>query len=431
MEWVMKVNKKVVHKKINGGMVIIGAGAAGLFAALRCTELNQPVTILEHMNRPGRKLSISGKGRGNLGNSVELEDFLDAFGKKGRFLRQVFQRFFTPEMRDTFLQLGVPTHIERGGRIFPVSGRATDVTSALVRHLKTKGVPLFTSCHVERLEQTGDAITAIHTRLRDNIVVLRGFDTCLLATGGFTYPATGSDGSGYQLADMTGHPVVPPAPALVPLNLAGDIPARIGRLRLKNVGISISQSDLQLSGFGEAEFWPWGIGGPIVISLSGDLVTGLEQNIPTRLSIDLKPALDIEKLERRIQKDVATLGQKQCRDLLRRLLPVKLLPICSEATGIPLRLPLAKLTATQRKKLIAWLKDFGFDVSGTRPRSEALITRGGVDLSCVDPWTLRSRIVSNLYFAGEILDLDAETGGFNLQAAFSTGWVAATEAAQG
>jgi predicted Rossmann fold flavoprotein len=423
-------------------VIVVGGGAAGLMAAGQAAEMGAETLLLEKMDRPGRKLRITGKGRCNLTNVAPMSEFMAHFGPNGRFLRQAFHRFFTPELVGFFEDLGVQTLTERGGRVFPVEGQAQDVVDALLGWIGEHGVRLRTQSPVERLLVEGGRVAGVHVS-RPPGQVYRG-DAVIVATGGASYPATGSTGDGYQLAQSVGHTIVPIRPALVPLETAGDIPARLQGLSLRNVTVRVwmiprsRQPDRstgpagkeQAEAFGEMMFTHFGVSGPVILSLSRQVVDALRQGQRVTISIDLKPALDERKLDARLLRDLDAHGKQQFRTLLKGLLPRKLIPVCFDLTGIPPDKVGHQITAEERKRLRTWLKDFRLEVSGYRPFTEAIITAGGVDTHEVDPRSMASRLVGGLYFAGEVLDVDADTGGYNLQAAFSSGWLAGRAAAQ-
>jgi predicted Rossmann fold flavoprotein len=420
-------------------VIVIGAGPAGLMAAGQAAEQGATVLLLEKMDRPGRKLRITGKGRCNLTNVAPLSDFVAHFGPNGRFLRQAFSHFFTPDLVAFLKGLGVPTVTERGGRVFPASQEATEVVDALLRWVHDRGVTLRTRSPVERLLVEGQRVTGVRIARNQVSSEKPGFsdseqlyraDAVIVATGGASYPATGSTGDGYRLAESVGHTVVPIRPALVPLETAGDVASRLQGLSLRNVAVRLwvdgkKQGEL----FGEMLFTHFGLSGPTVLSLSRQAVDALHLGQSVRLSIDLKPALDERKLDARLLRDLDAHGKQQFRTLLKGLLPRKLIPVCLDLTGIPPEKLAHQITAQERKRLRAWLKDFRLQVTGYRSFAEAIITAGGVDTREVDPRTMASRLVEGLYFAGEVLDVDADTGGYNLQAAFSTGWLAGRSAA--
>jgi predicted Rossmann fold flavoprotein len=409
-------------------VIVVGGGAAGLMAAGQAAELGAETLLLEKMKRPGRKLRITGKGRCNLTNLTPLPEFIAHFGPNGRFLRQAFSRFFTSELVAFLEGLGIQTVTERGGRVFPCSNQAQDVVDRLVQWVGERGVTVRTESPVERLLVEDGR--AVGVKLAQPGLLYHA-DAIILATGGASYPGTGSTGDGYGLAAALGHTIVPIRPALVPLETAGDVAPRLQGLSLRNVSVRVwADGKKQAEAFGEMLFTHFGLSGPIILSLSRQVVDALRQGQKVTLAIDLKPALNDRKLDARLLRDLDEHGKRQFQTLLKELLPRKLIPVCIELTGIPADRVGHQITAEERRRLRTWLKDFRLEVIGHRPFTEAIITAGGVDTREVDARTMASRLVAGLYFAGEVLDLDADTGGYNLQAAFSTGWVAGRSAAQ-
>ncbi|MEE8390661.1 MAG: NAD(P)/FAD-dependent oxidoreductase [Anaerolineae bacterium] len=418
----------------NRRVIVVGGGASGLMAAGQAAELGAETLLLEKMQRPGRKLRITGKGRCNLTNVAPLPEFIAHFGPNGRFLRQAFYRFFTDDLVAFFKGLGVRTVTERGERVFPVSNQAQDVVDALVRWVDECGVTLRTRSPVERLLVEEGRVVGVQTTRNQVFSEKPGFyhaDAVIIATGGASYPGTGSTGDGYRLAESVGHTIVPIRPALVPLETAGDVAPRLQGLSLRNVTVRMwVNGKKQTEAFGEMLFTHFGVSGPIILSLSGQVVDALHQGQSVTLSIDLKPALDERKLDARLLRDLNAHGKRQFRTLLKDLLPSKLIPVCIDLTSISPHKVGHQITAQERKRLRTWLKDFRLEVAGHRLFAEAIITAGGVNTREVDPRAMASRLVEGLYFAGEVLDVDADTGGYNLQAAFSTGWLAGRSAAQ-
>jgi predicted Rossmann fold flavoprotein len=424
------IAKLIAARKV----IVIGGGASGLLAAGQAAEQGAETLILEKMRRPGLKLRITGKGRCNLTNIAPLPDFIAHFGQAGRFLRNAFSRFFVSDLVEFFENLGVHTVTERGGRVFPESGEAHEIANALEKWANECGVAVRSQSSVKQLIVEKGRVVGV---LVENATNQRGSsgrtyhaDSVIIATGGASYPATGSTGDGYRLAESVGHTIVPIRPALVPLVTAGDIAARLQGLSLRNVNVRLMiDGKKRAEAFGEMIFTHFGVSGPVILTLSRQVVDALQVKQRVVISIDHKPALDNRKLDARLLRDLDAHGRKKFRALLKGLLPSKLIPVCADLSGIPLDTMLHQITAQQRKTLRLWLKDFRQEVTGHRPFSEAIITAGGVDTREVDPSTMASRIVKGLYFAGEVLDLDADTGGYNLQAAFSTGWVAGRAAA--
>ncbi len=408
-------------------VIVVGGGPAGLMAAGQAALGGAPTTLLEKMNLPGRKLRITGKGRCNLTNVAPLDNFITHFGDNGRFLRQAFSRFFSEDLIAFLDQLGVSTVTERGGRVFPASEDAGEVVDALVRWVTQQRVTLLTETGVSKVLRQGERVTGVETARGQ---VLKA-DAVILATGGASYPGTGSTGDGYRMAELLGHTVVPIRPALVPLETAGDIAPRLQGLSLRNVTVQVQVDGRQeATEFGEMLFTHFGVSGPLVLTLSKCAVDALRLGRRVALSIDLKPALDEKKLDARLLRDLDAHGKRQFQTLLKGLLPAKLIPLCIEGTGIPADKVGHQITSDERGRLRLWLKELRLEVTGHRPLREAIITAGGIATREVDPRTMASRLVPGLYFAGEVLDIDADTGGYNLQAAFSTGWVAGRAAAE-
>ncbi len=412
-------------------VIVIGGGAAGLMAAGQAAEQGARVLLLEKMDRPGRKLLITGKGRCNLTNETPLRDFLGHFGRNGRFLRGAFHQFFAPDLLAFFQELGVRTVTERGGRVFPVTGLADDVVEALLHWNHRHKVTIRTASPVDRLlvaaHADGGHITGVRVSGTGRQTVQAG--AVIVCTGGQSYPGTGSTGDGYRLAAAVGHRIVPTRPALVPLDTAGNVARRLQGLSLRNVNVGLRVDGQQgPEAFGEMLFTHFGLSGPVILTLSREAVDALGAGRHVQVSIDLKPALDEGKLDARLLRDLDAHGKQQVATLLKGLLPRKLIPVCLDLVGLPADRAAHQVTGQERRRLRDWLKDFRLDVTGHRPFSMAIVTAGGVDLAEVVPHTLESRLVAGLYFAGEVLDVDADTGGYNLQAAFSTGWVAGRNA---
>jgi len=406
-------------------VIVIGAGAAGLMAAGQAAQKGAKTLLLEKMERPGRKLFISGKGRCNLTNSAPINEFIEHFGKNGPFLRQAFHRFFTQDLVNFFEKRGVPTITERGGRIFPASESSQDVIDGLTHWTNSSGVDLRLNSPVKSIQIRDGKIFGVET-----VDGLLSANAVIIATGGASYPGTGSTGDGYHFGEVAGHTIVPIRPALVPLTTAGKTAKKCQGLSLRKVHITVWTDDKQTdAGFGEMLFTHFGISGPVILTLSGKIVDSLRANKLVQVNIDLKPALDEQKLDARIRRDLDLNGKKQFQTILNRLLPKKLIPICIEQTRIPAEKVCHQITSQERKQLCYWLKNFRFHITGHRSFKQAIITAGGVDTREINPRTMESIIVNGLFFAGEVIDVDADTGGYNLQAAFSTGWLAGQSAA--
>ncbi|MBN1563066.1 MAG: NAD(P)/FAD-dependent oxidoreductase [Anaerolineae bacterium] len=412
-------------------VIVIGAGPAGLMAAGQAAYFGARTLLVEKMDRAGRKLRITGKGRCNITNAVPVDEFIAHFGPNGRFLYSAFYQFFNVDLLDFFANLGVQTITERGGRVFPVSNDADDVTDSLVRWVDALGVTRWQQAPVAHLVIENDHAGAARIA---GVTLANGHThtapAVIIATGGVSYPGTGSTGDGYRLAASAGHTIIPIRPALVALDTAGKTAPQLMGLSLRNVRATLLiDGEPAASEFGEMLFTHFGVSGPIILTLSKRAVDALHAKKQVAVSIDLKPALDEKMLDTRLLRDFDQQGKRQFKTILKDLLPKLLIPVCSDLTGISPDKPGHQITAQERERLRAWLKDFRLEVTKHHPIATAIVTAGGVKLDEVDPRTMQSRLVSGLYFAGEVLDLDADTGGYNLQAAFSTGWLAGRSAA--
>lgn len=404
--------------------VIIGGGAAGLMAAGVAAQGGAEVLLLEKMAQTGRKIGISGKGRCNLTNSAELNDFIKHFGKNGRFLRQCLQQFSNHDLCNFFESEGLKLVEERGGRIFPQSGKALDVVKTLNNWLKRNRVKVRRSTAVTAIVHENSKITGL--------VVDGKTLSCsqvILATGGKSYPKTGSTGDGYRLAMSVGHTIVPLRPALVPLECTANFIPKLSGLDLRNIQVRLFiDGKRKDSLFGELSFTSTGLSGPVILSLSGQIVDSLREGKKVALALDLKPALDEKKLDARLIRDLEKRRGEPITSILRGLLPHQLVEPCINGAPLPTDIDTRMVTAKERKRIVHWLKNFRIDISAYRGWDEAIITAGGVNLKEVNPQTMESTIIQNLYIVGELLDLQADTGGYNLQAAFSTGWLAGMSA---
>lgn len=407
-------------------VIVVGGGAAGLMAAGQAAAAGAETLLLEKMARPGRKICITGKGRCNITNTAGTTEFIGHFGKTGSFLRQAFARFFNRELMAFLENLGLEMVKERGGRVFPASGKAPDVLKVLLQWVQQVGVVLKPGAPVDGLIVVGERVAGVVTGGREILG-----DAVILATGGASYPATGSTGDGYRMATAAGHRIMPIRPALVPLVTAGNIAGRMAELNLLNIKVRmLVNGKKQREAFGELVFSKFGLTGPVILTLSGYAVDAIENGDKVVLAIDLKPALDDAKLEARLLRDFASRGKEDFASLLRGLLPREMIPVCLELTGIPAERKGHSVSSKERRRLRTWLKDFRLEVTGYRPLTEAIVTAGGIDTKEVDPRTMESRLIKDLFLAGEVLDIQGDTGGYNLQAAFSTGWLAGRSAAK-
>ncbi|MBN2105325.1 NAD(P)/FAD-dependent oxidoreductase [bacterium] len=409
-------------------VLVIGGGASGLMAAGWAANSGAYVTLLEKMRKPGLKLAITGKGRCNLTNIAPIHEFIEHFGSNGKFLYQAFSRFFSKELINFFQNLGIETEIERGGRVFPISNRAPDIVDALIRWNKKNGVQIKTNHPVKRLLIHEQKIYGVETPAQNKAFHA---DAVILASGGASYPETGSTGDGYELAKSAGHTIIPIQPALIPLETAENTALQLQGLSLRNINVSVLfKGKKQTEAFGEMLFTHFGVSGPAILKLSHRIVQALNAGLPVEISIDLKPALDMHKLDARLLRDLNANGKQHIQNLLKGMMPRALIPVCLETVKIQYDKPAHQINAAERRRLGVWLKDFRLQITAHRPISEAIVTGGGVCLKDVDPKTLQSRIIHGLYFCGELLNIHADTGGYNLQAAFSTGWLAGSSVVQ-
>ena len=413
-------------------VVVIGGGAAGLMAAATAAEFSDPaetrVLLVEQNDRMGKKLRITGKGRCNLTNDCDNEEFLQNVPTNPRFLYAALSAFDTQDTKAYFEALGVPLKVERGKRVFPVSDKAADVVEALVRHIRELGVQIeYGRVSAILTEETdGGKPTVRGVRVGGKEIAA---DAVILCTGGCSYPVTGSDGNGYRLAERLGHTVIQPRPSLVPLVCAGDICGRMMGLSLRNVRLKVvdtRKGKCVYEDFGEMLFAHYGVTGPLILSASAhipDVESGAY-----KLHINLKPALDAAELDARLLSDFKKYANRDFINALGDLLPLKAIEPVVELSGIDPRRKVNSITREERHALASVLQDLTVTPIRPRPIAEAIITKGGIKVGEVNPGTMESKLASGLFFAGEILDLDAYTGGFNLQIAFSTARLAGMNA---
>ena len=402
-------------------LIVVGAGAAGLLAAGRCAELGQKVLVVEKMKTAARKLRITGKGRCNLTNTASISEYMKQIGKNSKFLKPAFSTFFNTDLIRFFNELGVETVEERGNRVFPVSQDADQIADTLIHWAGKHGVRFVYGLPVMEVLVEDGKIKGVRTQ--DALYHGRAV---LLATGGASYPGTGSNGDGYRLSKQLGHTVTAIRPALVSFITVGDVAPKLQGLSLKNVQVNAwVDGRKQAQEFGEMLFTHYGLSGPIILTLSRELIAPVQEKRKVVFSIDLKPALDDNQLDNRLQRDLNEHGKMKFIGFLKGLLPGKLTEICCDLLNISPDKLCNQISANERKQLRLWLKDFKFEIAGPRPFSEAIITSGGVEVKEIEPKTMESKLVQGLYFAGELMDVDANTGGYNLQIAFSTAWLAA------
>ena len=413
-------------------VAVIGGGSAGMMAAGRAAELGANVVLLEKNESLGKKLLITGKGRCNLTQAqFDLKEMVSQFGKNGKFLFSTLAEFGPREVMKFFEDRKLPTKTERGGRVFPVSNKSYDVLRVMEEYLKKNKVKILFGSEIVGFESDGKKIKGVilkHEKGKPGRKIISA-DKFILCTGGKSYPTTGSTGDGYQWAKDLGHTIIAPAPALVPIKTKETWVKEVQGLSLKNVEISLIQNNKKKdSRFGEMLFTHFGLSGPIVLDISkkaGELMAKGEVVV----SINLKPALSAEQLDARLQRDFADNGKKDFVNYLPELLPQKMIAVMISLSGVDPRKKINVVTGAERKKLASLLKDLRLTADGTTGFSQAVVTSGGVSLKEVDSKTMQSRLVSNLYLAGEILDVDGPTGGYNLQICWSTGYAAGTYAA--
>ena len=412
--------------------IVIGGGPAGMIAAVTTAEQGNSVTILEKMEDLGKKLLITGKGICNITNSAEMEDFMKNIPENAKFLYSSFNQYTNQDIINFLNKQGVATKVERGGRVFPVSDRADDVLNAFKRKLKELNVEIKTNFEVTQILTEGSTAIGIEGKYKGKTERMLA-NKVILTTGGKSYPVTGSTGDGYKITEKLGHTITPLKPSLVPLICEEDskkICQDMQGLSLRNVAIKVKhENKIIYEDFGDMLFTHYGLSGPIILSASAILIRykNIEKLLKSnkiKIFIDLKPALDEEKLDNRILRDFEELRNKQFKNSLEKLLPRKMINTIIEIIGINPEKRINEITKEERKKLVKILKNFELNINGFRKIEEAIITKGGINVREINPRTMESKIIKGLYFAGEIIDLDAFTGGFNLQIAWSTGYVA-------
>jgi len=406
-------------------VAIIGGGPAGMISAGRAGELGASVILIEKNKNLGRKLLITGKGRCNITNKENNpRGFISEFGKNGKFLFSAFFRFGVQETINFFEKLNLKTKIERGERVFPVSDKSQDVLEALIDYLKKSNVKIKLNSEVKEIIKKDNKIEKIILVNNEEIIA----NKFIISTGGKSYPKTGSTGDGYEWVKKLGHTVTNLLPSLVPIIVKEKIVEELEGLSLKNVEISVYKENKKIdSRFGEAIFTADGMSGPIIIDMSKKIGKELPQNI--KIKIDFKPALDFLKLDRRVREDFRKDSKKMFKNSLNDLLPQKLIPVIVKLSKINPDKKSSSITGEERKKLLHLLKEFTLEVKSLAIHEKAIITSGGIKLSEIDQKTMKSKLIDNLYFAGEILDIDGPTGGYNLQICWTTGYIAGESAA--
>lgn len=401
-------------------VIVIGAGAAGTFAAIQAAKKGHQVVVLEKNEKIGKKIYITGKGRCNITNACEIEELFQNVMRNSKFLYSAFYTCSNFQVMDFFENNGLPLKTERGERVFPQSDHSSDVIALLQRVMKQEGVEVRLHTEVKKISFESGKVTGVY--LSDGS--FQSGDCVIVATGGCSYIATGSTGDGYRFAEEAGHSVTELKPALVPFETEESWIKELQGLSLKNVSVKIEQKGKVLyEEFGEMLFTHYGVSGPILLSASS-IINNYADRMPLEMRIDLKPALDIEQLDKRILRDFEENQNRQFKNAVQKLFPTKLIPVMIQLSGISPDKKVNEITREERRHFIGLIKEFPLTLLRFRDFNEAIITRGGINVKEVNPSTMESKRIKGLYFAGEVLDLDALTGGFNLQIAWSTGYLA-------
>ncbi len=405
---------------MGSSILVIGGGAAGMMAAAAAASRGMDTTVFEKNDKLGKKIYITGKGRCNVTNQCDIEEFINSTPGNGSFLYSALHFFDNNKLRDILMQMGVPTKVERGNRVFPVSDKSSDVIKALASYMKKYNVSVRLGNGIADIAADEGGVKGVYTTGGEFVRA----SSVVVATGGLSYPSTGSTGDGLKWAKKLGHTVVTPRPSLVPMETREKWVKDLQGLALRNVKVTAInyKSDKIRSEFGEMLFTHFGVSGPVILTLSRFVIDSMENGI--RLIIDTKPALSNEKLDRRMIRDFMENANKRAKYSLDTLLPKSLAAYVFDLSGINPDKPVHQISKDERHALAKLLKSITVNITGLRPFSEAVITAGGVSTKEIDPTTMESRICKGLYFAGEVLDVDALTGGFNLQIAFSTGYAA-------
>lgn len=402
-------------------VIVIGGGPSGMIAAGTAGSRGKKVLLIEKNEKLGKKLYITGKGRCNVTNAAELDEFMKNIPHNSKFLYSAFQNFSNEDLIQLLSSLGLRTKLERGNRVFPESDKSSDVIKALEKYMGKNNVTVMLNQCAASVVTKENRITGV--RLNNEKIIESS--SVIICTGGISYPQTGSTGDGYKMAKEVGHNVTDLSPSLVPLVVKEEYIKELQGLSLKNVSIRVLIDNKPVyNDFGEMLFTHYGLSGPIILSSSFFISPQLKKNKNIKVGIDLKPALKSEELDKRIIKDFNTYTNKLFKNSLNELLPQKLIPVIIELSGIDADKEVHQITKDERKALVSLLKNLEFTIIDTRPVSEAIVTSGGISLKEINPKNMESKLISGLFFAGEVLDLDAFTGGFNLQIAFSTGYTA-------
>lgn len=411
---------------ISYDVVVIGAGAAGLFAAIRAKELGNTVLIIEKNNVAGKKLLITGKGRCNLSNKSSKTNYLNNIFPNPKFLYSAFNNFFVDDTIRFFEKNNVPIKLERGNRLFPKSDKSYDIVNCLVNYCKKENIDIFYNSVISEIITKNNAVDSCIIKKENSEITIQ-CSNIILCTGGFTYPKTGSTGDGYEIAKKLGHKIITPKPSLVGLIPKSDIFAdiKVTSIYLKNINASLCINEkITKNFFGDVEIFENIISGPSILPLSRSAVESLLKKDKVEIIIDFKPALTYEKLNERLLRDFNENSKTKISELLKLLLAKDMIPIFSKKISTDKNKLANQITSKERQEIISLLKEFRIEISKDEGINRAVITNGGISTNEINPKTMESKIISNLFFAGEIIDIDANTGGYNLQIAFSTGWTA-------
>ncbi|MDO8663048.1 MAG: NAD(P)/FAD-dependent oxidoreductase [Candidatus Omnitrophota bacterium] len=410
----------------NRKIAVVGAGPAGMIAAIKAAQLSQEVTLIDKNPSLGKKLLLSGKGRCNLTNTCDLDSFLKRFSRNGEFLRDAFKKFFNQDLINFFETRGLSLKTERQLRVFPVTDSSSSIVSVLEQELIKQNVKIMRKTKVKDILIKENQLKGLYLEAGEFLP----FDKIILATGGASYSFTGSTGEGLSLAKRAGHKVIPLRPGLVPLVTEEKYAQDLEGLTLKNIRLKFYAGKNEIiSEVGELLFTGFGISGPLVLSLSGKIVDWLNNKKEVYLEIDLKPGLTREQLDSRFLREFKANAKKGIKHILKNILPLRLINLFIELAKIQPHKKANQITLNERQALVSLLKGWRLNIAGSLPLEEGMITRGGISLKEINPRTMESRLVKGLYFCGEMIDVDADTGGFNLQAAFSTGYLAGESAA--
>ncbi len=422
-------------------IAVIGCGAAGMMAALSAAGSGGSVTIFEKNEKPGKKIYITGKGRCNVTNACDVTDYFDNVCRNPRFLYSAIYGYDNRAVMDFFEDNGCRLKVERGDRVFPVSDHSSDIIRTLYNAVKKAGVKVLFETTVFSVESTGGKVSAVAYSKGNDPITHEEFDRVIICTGGMSYPSTGSTGDGYRFAKDLGHKILEPRPSLVPFEVEETWVKELQGLSLRNVGLKLFLEDKGKApseggkpgkkakpvydGFGEMLFTHFGVSGPLVLTAS----CFYEKEKAGRLLLDLKPALDEQQLDKRVLRDFEAAPNKQFKNALTALFPSRMIPVMVELSGIDSEKSVNNITREERQSFVKLIKNVPMTITGTRSFNEAIITRGGVSVKEIDPSTMESKLIKGLYFAGEVIDVDTQTGGFNLQVAWSTGHLAGESAA--